>query len=133
MSVRNKHVTVDQVLHLTSTIEYGFEHRQKLGVVLLDLTAAYDTASHQGLRLKLLRKLPDYRMVAFIMETLSNRQFTLHTSNRRSRPRRLKNGKQHSKQHVYADDLAIVCSNSSWNCVERTPNKDLETLGKYGL
>ena len=35
--------TTDQVTHLTDDIEAGFEVRKKVGVVLADLTAVYDT------------------------------------------------------------------------------------------
>jgi len=62
--------TIDQVLQLCSTIEDGFQ--QKTAAALVDLTAAYDTVWHQGLRLKLLRTTPDKHLVCFIMETLSN-------------------------------------------------------------
>ena len=66
---------------------------EKAGVVLLDLTAAYDTVWHRGLHLKLLQLIPERHIVNFIMEMLRNRRFTLHTSDgQRSRPRRLKNG-----------------------------------------
>ena len=64
--------TIDQVLQLCSTIEDGFQLKQKTAAALVDLTAAYDTVWHQGLRLKLLRTTPDKHLVCFIMETLSN-------------------------------------------------------------
>jgi len=71
----------------------GFQLKQKTAVALVDLTAAYDTVWHQGLRLKLLRRIPDKYLVAFIMETLSNRRFVRRASDRQeSRARRLKNG-----------------------------------------
>ena len=85
--------TTDQVTLLTQDIEDTFQVGEKAGVVLLDLTAAYDTVWHRGLHLKLLQLIPDRHIVNFIMEMLRNRRFTLHTSDgQRSRPRRLKNG-----------------------------------------
>jgi len=85
--------TIDQVLQLCSIIEDGFQLKQKTAVALVDLTAAYDTVWHQGLRLKLLRAISDQHLVAFIMETLSNRRFVLRTSDgQESSARRLKNG-----------------------------------------
>ena len=69
--------TVDQVTLLTQDIEDSFQQKEKVGVVLLDLTAAYDTVWHRGLHLKLLKTIPDRHMVKFIMEMLSNRSFTL--------------------------------------------------------
>ena len=77
---RHGRSTTDQVTLLTDDIEAGFEHNQKVGVALVDLTAAYDTAWLRGLHLKLLRMLPDRHMVSFVMELLTNRSFTLRTS-----------------------------------------------------
>ena len=85
--------TVDQVTLLTQDIEDTFQRGEKAGVVLLDLTAAYDTVWLCGLHLKLLQTILDRHMVGFIMEMLSNRSFTLHTRDgQHSWLRRLKNG-----------------------------------------
>jgi len=59
--------TIDQVLQLCSITEDGFQLKQKTAVALVDLTAARGTVCHQGLRLKLLRTIPDKHLVAFIM------------------------------------------------------------------
>lgn len=59
--------TFDQVTLLTQDIEDSFQEKQKAGVVLLDLTAAYDTVWHLGLHIKLLKIIPDRHMVKFIM------------------------------------------------------------------
>ena len=85
--------TADQVTLLTQDIEDAFDAGEKAGVVLLDLSAAYDTVWLRGLHLKLLHMIPDRHMVKFIMEMLYNRSFTLTTSDGQcSRQRRLKNG-----------------------------------------
>jgi len=80
----------------TAPIQHVWRHRdfkQETAVALVDLPAAHDTVWHQGLRLKLLRTIPDKDLVAYIMETLSNRRFVLRTSDgQESRARRLKNG-----------------------------------------
>ena len=65
---------------LTQDIEDSFQEKQKAGVVLLDLTATYDTVWHRGLHLKLLKIIPDRHMVKFTMEMLTNRSFTLKTN-----------------------------------------------------
>lgn len=49
----------DQITLLTQNIEDDFQVKEKVGVVLLDLTAAYDTVWHHGLHLKLLWTVPD--------------------------------------------------------------------------
>ena len=85
--------TVQQILKLTSDIEESFEQKQKTGVVLVDLTAAYDTVWHQALALKLLTTIPDRHLVRFIINILSNRSFKLKTSSGQTSPLRiLKNG-----------------------------------------
>ena len=51
--------TADQVTLLTQDIEDAFDAGEKAGVVLLDLSAAYDTVWLRGLHLKLLQMIPD--------------------------------------------------------------------------
>ncbi|KAJ3591985.1 hypothetical protein NHX12_007115 [Muraenolepis orangiensis] len=144
--------TVDQVTLLTQDIDDSFQAKEKVGVVLLDLTAAYDTVWHRGLHLKLLRTIPDRHMVKFIMEMLSNRSFILRTSDgQRSRLRRLRNGvpqgsvlspllfniyihdlpETTSRQYGYADDLAIMLRRTSWSAVEQGLNQDMGILAAY--
>ena len=50
--------TVDQVAKLTPTIEDAFDKKEIMGSVFIDLTAAYDTVWHQGLRVKFNECLP---------------------------------------------------------------------------
>jgi len=78
---------------VTQDIEDSLSAKKKTGAVFVYLTAAYDTVWHRGLTCKLLRLLPDKRMVHMIMEMVGNRSFTLTTGNsKRSRLRRRKNG-----------------------------------------
>ena len=46
------------VLHIQN-IEDSFEAKKKVGAVIVDLTAAYDTVWHRGRTCKLLSLLPD--------------------------------------------------------------------------
>ncbi len=126
--------TVHQVVKLTNDIENCFEKGHKAGVILVDLTAAYDTVWHQGLTLKLLRMIPDRHMVRFICNILANRSFVLKTSSdQTSRPRRLRNGVPQgsvlspmlfnlyisdlpqtiSRKYGYADNLALFTPTES--------------------
>ena len=90
---RHDRSITDQVTLLIDYIEAGFELNQKVGVALVDLTAAYDTVWLRGLHLQLLRMLPDRHMVSFVMELLTNRSFTLRTSDGQvSHLRRIHNG-----------------------------------------
>ena len=60
--------TVDQVVRLMRSIEQSCHDKVVTGVVFLDLTAAYDTVWHQGLRLKLQRMISSTHVTDFIME-----------------------------------------------------------------
>uniref|UniRef100_A0A3B1JQN6 Reverse transcriptase domain-containing protein n=1 Tax=Astyanax mexicanus TaxID=7994 RepID=A0A3B1JQN6_ASTMX len=114
------------------------------GAVFLDLTAAYDTVWQCGLH---------HIVYSFIMEMLSNRRLRLHTADAKSsRILRLRNGiptrrsvlapmlfniyipHLHittSRKYSYADDLAILFSNQSWEAVEEGISKDMEILCSY--
>ena len=137
---------------LTQDIEDAFDAGEKSGVVLLDLSAAYDTVWLRGLHLKLLQMIPDRHMVKFIMEMLYNRSFTLNTSDGQcSRQRRLKNGVPQgsvlapmlfnvyihdlpvtqAKKYGYADDLAILLQKKSWEDIEGGLTADMTILSTY--
>ena len=72
-SFRKDRCTEDQVLKLTQDIEASFDDGDKVGTVLVDLMAAYDTVWHTGLKFKLLRLLPNKIMVLFITRDRRNR------------------------------------------------------------
>ena len=63
---RRGHSTAQQIIKLNSDIENNFLKGKKAGVILVDLTAAYDTIWHQGLVLKLLQKVLDKQIVRFL-------------------------------------------------------------------
>ena len=51
---RQGRCTLDQVVLLTEDIETSFDKRMKASIVLVDLSAVYNTVWHRGLTLKLL-------------------------------------------------------------------------------
>ena len=120
-------------------MEDSFVKGNKAGVILVDLTAAYDTVLHQELVLKLLYKIPDRHMVRFLTKILADRTFVPKTSDRNSSHHcclrnavpqgsclstRLFNiyisdiPKTKSHLYGYADDLALLHSNKIWHIVE---------------
>ena len=84
--------TLDQVALLTSDIEESFANREKAGLVLVDLSAAYDTVWYRGLILKLLGIISCKHMVRVIRELIRNRQFEVKLRSLISKKRCLKNG-----------------------------------------
>ena len=66
--LRHGRCITNQVAKLTIDIEDSLEKDNKAGVVLVDLTAAYDTVWHQSLALKLLQMIPDkHLLVRFLL------------------------------------------------------------------
>ena len=74
------YTTVDQVALLIDNIEIGFKYDHKVGVILLNLTAVYDTVWHRGPVLKMLQLIPDRYLVNFLEVLISNHSFILKTS-----------------------------------------------------
>ena len=72
--------TTDQIALLTDGIEAEFQAWKKIGIVLVDLTAAYDTVWLRGLHIKLLCMVPGSHLVTFIVELLTNCSFKLRIS-----------------------------------------------------
>ena len=64
-----------QVLNLTQHIEDGFETGKITGIVLVDLSAAYDTVNHGRLLEKVYNMTRDYRLMCMIRTLLENRRF----------------------------------------------------------
>ena len=95
-----------QILQLCT----GKKINEKAGVVLLDLTAAYDTVWLRGLHLKLLKAVQDKDLVSFIMEILTKRSFTLMTSDgQQSRLRRTASHKVLCLNRCYSTSTSTTC------------------------
>jgi hypothetical protein len=144
--------TTDQIARLVHDIEAAFQKKEKFGAVFVDLTAAYDTVWHRGLYLKLLKIIPDVKLVRFIMTMMQNRSFFVVTSSGdRSRKRRLRNGLPQgsvlapilyniytadfpetiSRQYIYADDSALGFPGKTFEDIQPSLEADLDTLCKY--
>ena len=149
---RKGRCTTDQVANLTQHIEDGFERKLKTGLVLVDLTAAYDTVWLKGLEYKLIKMIPDRHLAAFVMELISRRTFRLTTSSgETSKVRSLKNGVPQGSvlapllfniyvsdlpptkatKYMYADDIALAIASSREAELETELSADMENISAY--
>jgi len=142
---------LDQAALLTEDIEHAFDQKLKAGIVLVDLSAAYDTVWHRGLTLKLLKTIPSRQIVRVIMSMISQRRFHVHIGGKKSRCRTLINGVPQgsviapllfniythdlpptvSKKYVYADDLALKSTHKDFPEIEEDLSKDVDSLRSY--
>ena len=118
-----------QVLNLTQHIEDGFETGKITCIVLVDLSAAYDTVNHRRLREKVYNMTRDYRLMCMIRTLLENRRFFVELAGKRSGWRSQRNGLPQgsvlapllfnvytndqsihpgTRSFVYADDVAVT-------------------------
>ena len=116
--------------------------------MLVDLAAAYDTVWLRGLTLKLLKFIPSKQMVRFMLKLISNCYFSLQGNDDVAKEYQLKNGVPQgsmlaptlfniytadlpiikSKRYVYADDIANMHPSHSYSELEKTLNKDVNSL-----
>lgn len=141
----------DQVLALTTHIEYGFEHHKKSIATFIDLSSAYDTVWRHGMILKFLRFV-DSAMLANLLNTmLSNRFVEVHLNGQRTRKYRLNDGLPQgsvlapllfniyisdlpvttSRKFIYADDIALVSQNPDFQTSEDKLSRDLERMDEF--
>ena len=140
-----------QVLNLTQHIEDGFETGKITGIVLVDLSAAYDTVNHRRLLEKVYNMTRDYRLMCMIRTLLENRHFFVELGGKRSRWRSQRNGLLQgsvlapllfnvytndqpihpgTRSFVYADDLAVTTQHRL--CTDRG-NTDLGSRRSVGV
>ena len=81
-----------QVMDLTQDIEDGFETGKITGIVLVDLSAAYDIFNHRIMLAKVYNTIRDYRLMYMILTLLENRRFFVELGGKRSRWRSPRNG-----------------------------------------
>ena len=141
-----------QILNLTQHIEDGFENKKITGVVLIDLTAAFDTVNHRKLLRKVYDETKDYRLTMLIGNMLQNRRFYVSLQGRSSRWRVQKNGLPQGsvlspalynvytndqptpgyiRQFIFADDTAMAAQGSSFREVEEKLTNALEEVSQY--
>ena len=141
-----------QVLNLTQHIEDGFETGKVTGIVLVDLSTAYDTVDHRRLLEKVYNMTRDYRMMCMIHNLLDNRCFFVEVEGKRSRWRSQRNGLPQgsvlapllfnvytndqpihpdTRSFVYADEIAVTTQSTYFAPIEETLTSALVVLSKY--
>lgn len=141
----------DQVLALTNYIESGFERVLKTGVVLIDLSAAYDTVWKKGLMYKLVKVLPCLQLCDVICNILSDRYFQVLLDDKLSSTKKLNNGLPQgsvlacilfnlyihdlppsmSRKFLYADDKAYAYQHKNFRTINKVLTKDMTSYVQY--
>ena len=140
------------MLNLTQHIEDGFETGNITGIVLVDLSAAYDTVNHRRLLEKVYNTTRDYHLMCMIRTLLENRRFFVELGGERSRWRSQRNGLPQgsvlapllfnvytadqsihpgTRSFVYADDLAVTAQSTDFAPIEETLISALGGLSEY--
>ena len=129
------------------------QSQQRTGIVLVDLTAAYDTVNHQTLLTKI-KNMPngDQKLVKMLQNLLSNRRFHVLLNDKKSQRHKQKNGLPqgsvltsalfniytndqpiipNTRSFIYTDDLAITTRQHNIKNIEATLTAALENMSKY--
>ena len=143
--------TTEQILALTTIIESGFERKKKTGVVLVDLSATYDTVWIGGLKLKLAKLIPCQTTLKLLSTMLGTRQYHVILGGSKSKTRKIKNGvpqgsvlaptlfnvylsdmpETKSVKLGYADDWALSYQSKDWEKLESVLSRDTTELKHY--
>jgi len=141
-----------QVLNLCQHIDDGYENKKVTGVVLVDLSPAYDMVNHNLLLKKIYKCTNDWHIVQIISSMIRNRRFTVTLNNKWSRWRNQQNSLpqgsvlapmlfniytndqsiiEEIRNFLYADDLAIAAQDITFQEVERKLTKTLQESKTY--
>ncbi|GFS17627.1 RNA-directed DNA polymerase from mobile element jockey [Elysia marginata] len=128
--------TEDQVAYIAQTIEDGYQRQQHTVTVWVGMEKAFDRVWKKGLILQLMQAGVSHNMLKWIQNYLSQRTGRVNLQGRESRQAIFKDGvpqggvlfptlflvfmnsiqniiKPHVKAALYADDLALICSEDS--------------------
>ena len=132
---------------------------QVTGALFLGLTAAYDTVWHTGFYLKIQKAIfyekvyptKTRKTTDLVVNLLHNRSFVLLAGGEASKPYKLKNGVAQGsilaptlyniyasdfqsiscKRYLYADDMALTCSEKQISVIEHIISNDLDCVSEY--
>ena len=140
-----------QVLNLTQHIEYGFETGKITGIVLVDISAAYDTVNHRRLLETINNMTRDYRLMCIVRTLLENRRFFVELGGKISKWRSHRNGQPQgsilapllfniytnnqpihlgTRSYVYADDLSVITQSTDFAPIEKTLTSALDGMSE---
>ena len=128
--------TEDQIAYIAQTIEDGYQRQQHTATVWVDMEKAFDKVWKKGLVLQLMQAGVSHNMLKWIQKYLSQRTGRVSLQGKESRQADFKDGvpqsgvlsptlflvfmnsiqniiKPHVKVALYADDLALICSEDS--------------------
>ena len=142
-----------QVMNLTQHIEDGFETGEITDIVLVDLSATYDTVNHRRLLEKVYNMTRDNSLMCMIRTLLENRRFFVELGGKRSRWRSQRNGLPQgsvlapllfnvytndqpihpgTRSFMYADDLAVTTQSTDFAPIEETLPSSAEFVAPSG-
>ena len=141
---RLHHSTETSVLHVIDNVIKSLDIHSNIQLLLLDLSAAFDTLDHIILKQRLIDIGLTDKALDWIMAFISNRTFSIKTGNHYSQPNNLKTGVpqgsvlgpilfliyirpisniirqyKHIKYHLYADDILLYSTISQYSLAHR--------------
>jgi hypothetical protein len=149
---RRGHCTSSQLTRLTQHIRGNFNHKKSTGMLLLDFSKAFDVVWHDGIIHKLIKSNTPRYITRIIHSYLTNRYFSVHTTDAQSTPRPVPAGvpqgsilgpflfnlfihdiptPKHCQLAQYADDTAIFTTSYRLDTISRRLQSSLTLLTKY--
>ena len=146
--------TEDQVTYISQLIEDGYQEKKHTVTIWVDMEKAFDKVWTKGLLLKLKRARISHNMLSWIKDYLTNRKARVQSQNSKSRLTSMINGVPQGgvlsptlfllfindickikcnrvKGAMYADDLALICTEESIGTAKARLQMTLDDLSKW--
>lgn len=149
---RPQHSTTHQVARVTQSIRNGFERQESTGLVLLDLSCAFDSVWHDALIYKMKQACFPQYLVKIIRSFLDSRSFRVRVGRTLSSQRFIPAGvpqgavlsaalfniytsdiPQHCRTNIaqYADDVAVWYTTKRAASIVKATQDSVNTLATY--